>query len=238
MERIDAYEVIRDYQEKADWPYRDFIAEMHSIGDVFKFYWFSRQSEEQAQIPPLLLAARDLRVEIVAGYRTTRNELGLRWEIIFNTKHVDLDAWRSRRWQHAETLAHEMLHLATENLPGYKPCTKNYHHGEFRGLAAGMGLHVNAEGAHAGVADGQFALLMDKLFVPPPAAKRRAPIEAPKVSWWDAGKDKKKGSSTLVLYVNESCTRKPVCKIRSGRADLRIRCDDCGGEFKPNYKSD
>jgi len=243
LPEVDPYQAIRDYSTNGgapDWAYKDFLAEMYWIGDRFRFLHLSRPTEDAPEVPPLLLSVRKMRHEIIGGYHTQRNEFGMRWDIFFNEVHIKLDTWREERRRYAETLLHELLHLASENLPGYRKCVNNYHHSEFQELARSVGLHVNSEGAHTRPGDGLFNRVMELCEIPPLPEEQKSvevPLSSPRENWWDVGRDKKRGSSTLILYTSDQCPEHPQCKIRSGRRDLMIGCLKCGGLFVPQIST-
>ena len=144
-------------------------------------------------------------------------------------------------WETLETMVHEMIHLYQENTPGLQPCKHGYHNTQFVEIAEEIGLHpLLGIGAHWLPATGQFARLMARYGVERPKHAERdfAKPDGKKAPyWWDGdrhGGDKPKGKSTLILYICPDCTRQPMgCKIRSGRADLDIKCNRCGGTFVP-----
>lgn len=229
--RIDPNKAVRRYVEKGAeaWQHKGVAAELYAWSDVFKFYWFSPESEYQAAIPNLVIGVEPMRVNVLAGYHLKENAVGLPYEITFNERYMARPLYAI-----LETAVHEMVHLYQENTPGLMPCKNNYHNQQFVAICEEIGLHPRlGSGAHWKAADGQFAGLMERYGVPRPEEASEVPPESPKTDWWDDYEGKGKGKSTLILYMSPSCTRKPECKLRSGRADLNIRCSECGGEFKP-----
>ena len=220
---------VRKYVEKraVRWEHQGIAAELYRWSDVFRFYWFRPQNGQQAEIPNLVVGIGPMRIDVLAGYHLKENTVGLPYEITFNQLYITRPIWET-----LETMVHELIHLYQENTPGMMPCRHNYHNAQFVQIATEIGLHPRlGTGAHGRPADGQFARLMDRYGVERPLHAVDVPPETPKKYWWDDDRGRGKGSSTLVLYTSESCTRKPVCKLRSGRSDLKIRCETCDGAF-------
>ncbi len=228
---VDPNRQVRKYVEKGavKWEHQKIAAELYKWSDVFRFYWFKPQNEYQNEIPNLVVGVEPMDIRVLAGYHLKENAVGLPYEITFNEHYVSRPLWET-----LETMVHEMVHLYQENSPGMMPCKHNYHNAQFVALAEEIGLHPRlGSGAHWKAADGQFEKLMERFAVPRPKHAVEVPPESPKKFWWDEDRGKEKGKSTLVLYVNQSCTRKPPCKLRSGRSDLKLTCQECGGTFKP-----
>ena len=224
--------VIRDYIEQggpSEWAHKEVAQSLYEWADVFRFYFFGAQREDQQGLPQPLIAVAPLRVDTLAAYRLVPNPNGLPYEITLNSRYLDRPQWET-----LETLLHEMVHLYQENTPGLIPCKHGYHNIQFISICEELGLHPRlGSGAHSRPADGQFARLMERNEVEPPDYAVVVPPENGKRYWWDEDRGAKSGKSTLVLYTSESCVRKPPCKVRSGRPDLQLRCETCGGAFSP-----
>lgn len=232
---IDPHRAIKDYVRNGgspDWEYKEIAGKLYQLDDVFRRFIFAPLNEKQHSIPPSIIAVAPLRVEALAAYRLKENSLGLKWEIDHNAHYIDRPLYAI-----AESHLHEMIHLYQENTEGMKKCVNGFHNKEFVDLAESVGLHpFPGFGFHWKPADGQFARLMEMMGIEKPKEAEGDFVkpEGKGPEWWSGGSTKKPGKSTLVLYTNDSCTRKPTpCKIRSGKADLHITCTDCGGEFKP-----
>ncbi len=219
----------------ADWPHREKLADLYRLSDIISFLFYSPKDEAQASLPPIILGIGPMRADVYAGYYLQRNELGLRYLINLNELHIERP-W----WSLAETLTHELGHVVQEEVlrNGSKP---PYHNKVFVDMMADLGIHAKLnEGYHFQPADldGQFGRLMDMLCVaPPPPQEQARPDRQPGSGgrirdWWEGG-SRPRGSSTLLKYVAEECTRTPTCSIRAGRKDLAVQCLNCGGQFRP-----
>jgi hypothetical protein len=226
---------VRKYIERGAqrWNLQKTVQELYRWSDVNRFYFFSPKEAYQNPIPNLVIGVEPMDIRTLAHYHVKENAVGLPYEISFNQSYIDLSLWELN-----EILVHEMIHLYQENTPGLQPCKGGWHNLQFVDIAEEIGLHpLPGIGAHWCPANGQFARLMERCGLPKPKradrdfAKPDGQGKPP--NWWD-DQGKKKGKSTLILYTNPSCTRKPTpCKIRSGRSDLRLKCEECGGTFKP-----
>lgn len=235
---IDPNKEVRQYVEEGaeKWEHQKVAVELYKWSDVFRLFFFSPSTTEQPELPRLLVGVEPMNVRVLAAYHLKENAIGLPYEITFNQHYISRPLWELN-----ETLLHELIHLYQENAPGLIPCKDGYHNAQFVVLAESVGLHpLLGSGAHWRPADGQFERLMGRYGVerprhaegdfPKPEGKAKPPF------WWDddRGKEKLKGKSTLILYTCEDCIRKPMaCKIRSGRDDLDIKCNRCGGRFVP-----
>jgi hypothetical protein len=119
----------------------------------------------------------------------------------------------------------------------FQGCKSGYHNKQFVEIAEELGLHpLLGVGAHWRPGDGQFARLMEPLEVEKPdhAKGEFEKPDKPKDGkfWWDDNRGKKKGTSTLTLYTNPECPQPAPCKLRAGRKDLHLSCDDCSGKFQ------
>lgn len=221
----------------SNWKHKDLVKKLYDVDAAFSYYFFSKQQDNQLELPQSVIAIADMRVETLAGYRLSYNPNGLFCEIIHNEKHLNRPFWAI-----CESHLHERLHqlqewCADHGDNSYKKCTNGFHNKQFVELAEDAGLHpMLGVGSHWRPGDGQFATLMDRLCIAPPVYKDVyvKPEGRPKTSWWDGGRSKATGKSTLTLYTNPDCVRKPLaCKIRAGRDDLDISCNRCGGHFSP-----
>lgn len=232
MER-EPHKAIREWVENGGakkWKHSDLARELYAMSTVMRMYWFERKEEGQYEMPQPLVAIDKMRVETLAAYHLVENPLGLKYQITLNERYV-----ARPKYSIFESLAHEMVHLYMEENPDPKApkCkTAGYHLKEFVEVCEQIGLHPRlGSGAHWRIADGQFAKLMERVGVEKPEESSEVPPEDKKTNWWNSG-TKTRGSSTLILYTNLSCLKKPICKIRSGRSDLHIICGDCLGEFQ------
>ena len=84
--------------------------------------------------------------------------------------------------------------------------------------------------------DSPFERIMNLMWIDRPLEAQptasKPPKKEPEGHYWDIG-PKPKGGSTLVPYVCDDCTRKPVCKPRSGQKNLNLNCGECNGHFSP-----
>ena len=233
----DANEVLRGFvtseEGASDWPHKKMAVWLSRMSQHIGFSFYSPKTEADPPLPPILIGIGPMNVNTYAGYYLDRNDLGLRWMIKCNGLH------RGRsRWSLAETLTHEMGHVYQEEVlqNGAKP---PYHNKVFVDMMEELGIHAKlGEGYHYQPADldGQFGRLMDKLCIAPPPPLRpetKSNGNGRVRPWWE-GYDKPKGGSTLTLYTAEGCVRSPICKVRAGRKDLHLRCDDCASVFTPN----
>jgi hypothetical protein len=232
----DPNSVVRDFVSSGEggaWEYGAYARQLYPVADGLTFYFLGRKTPDQLAIPsPLLAFARD-DVRTLAHYKLGENPNGLKWEILFNTLHLNRPFYSL-----CETLMHELCHLYQESMSerrvqGFRTCRGGYHNKQFVEICEAIGLHPKlGEGWHLRPADGQFAKLMDRWCIAPPPPIR-LPTDSDRTDWWSFGAPKPKGSSNLVLYTTEECTRDARCKLRSGRRDLRIECLECSGTFVP-----
>lgn len=235
--------VIKGYVEAdgpQDWKHRETTQFLYRTFDVARFAFFSPRDETQPVLPQSVIAVDGMRVETLAAYRLTYNPNGLPFEIVLNSR------WIARpRWELAESLVHEMVHLyqeylADQGVDGMQKSKNGYHNKQFVELCEDLGLHpIIGVGAHWRPADGQFERLMGQLGIEKPEHAKAEGWVKPDPgkkgpNWFDADRGRPKGKSTLVLYTSDQCERKPECKIRAGRKDMDIRCNECGGDFHPH----
>jgi hypothetical protein len=230
---INPNEFIRDYVSNggaSDWQHKEIAKELYNAEELFRFYFFQPLDSSDYKMPQSVIGIEPMHIQTLASYHLVPNAIGLRYQITLNSLYLDRP-----KYSLYESLLHEMAHLYQENHPTMEKCKNGYHNLRFVGLCEELGLHPRpGSGAHWKAADGQFEKLMDRFGVrKPKEADNVVPPEAPKVNWWENG-PKSKGSSTLILYMNPDCIKKPMaCKIRSGRKDLDIKCNTCGGKFVP-----
>lgn len=153
--------------------------------------------------------------------------------LTFNSK------WFTRqRWIVYEALAHQLIH----GYQGYarelgiearkKADIISWHDLRFIDLSSQIGLNVRlGKGNHFTPASGVFEEIMKSQDIPQPP-KVIVTEQGRQLNWWEKIHGKIRGTSTLALYENSACNRKPVCKLRLGRSDLNLICGDCGGQFK------
>ncbi len=227
--------VVRTYveSEAANWEHREAATILYEWADLFRHYFFAAGSEARRGLPQPLIAVEALRVDVLAAYRLKENPNGLPYEIIMNARYLDRPLWET-----LETELHELVHLYQETSPGLDKSKGGYHNAQFVAICEELGLHPRlGTGTHWRPADGQFERLMNRYgVVKPDYAVETPPVVPPGAKtkyWWDDDRRTKKGSSTLVLYTSEACTRTPSCKLRSGRRDLSVHCRECGGDFTP-----
>lgn len=232
---IDPNRQVRKYVERGArrWEHQKIAAELYKWSDVFRFYFLRPQAEYQPEIPNLVIGVESMRIDVLASYHLKENSVGLPYEITFNEHYIKRPIWELN-----ESLLHEMVHLFQQETPGMQPCKHNYHNAQFVAICEELGLHPRlGSGAHWRPADGQFERLMTRFGVNKPAYAEagnvEVPPESPKKHWWDDDRGKAKGKSNLILYLNPDCKKKQPCKLRSGRSDLNIVCQDCGGKFDP-----
>jgi len=227
---------IKDYIESdgpKEWRHFDTMKWLYGLHDTVLRVWFSPQNDEQLQLPQSVLAVSKLEYKTLAAYRLTHNPNGLPFEIVLN------ELWISRpKWELAESLTHETIHLYQEymagsKVEGFQTCAGNYHNKQFVGIAEEIGLHPKlGEGYHTRPADGQFERLMELLWIQKPDHAYKKPERDEATGyWWDGDRRKPKGESTLLLYENPTCPEPKPCKLRSGKKDLEIACLKCGGTF-------
>lgn len=228
-----------------DWGPHETVNFLYGLFDTYRFTFFSPTSDEQLRMPQTVIAVAAMRHDTLAAYRLSYNPNGLPFEILINS------LWMERpQWELAETLLHETVHLYQEYMSGkdqdrtkgdkLQGCKSGYHNKQFVEIAEEVGLHpLLGVGAHWKPADGQFEKLMGFIGVEKPEAAKgefSKPDDGKKSSgtfWWDGDRGRKKGTSTLTLYTSESCQQPSPCKVRSGRRDLHLSCDSCGGKFSP-----
>jgi len=224
--------VIKEYVSNGsleDWKYGNLASDLYNAEEILRFYFFQPKSDGDYIMPQSVIGFEKTHVNILAYYSLLPDSVGLKYRITFNTVHLARPIWSLY-----ETLLHEMTHLYVENNPDLPQHAKG--HGKlFTAWCEEMGLHPRVgTGVHWKAADGQFERLMDRWGVErPKEADVVVPKDKPKDNWWDFGTVKPKGSSTLTLYTCEQCSKRPICKIRAGRKDLSISCDDCDGKFQP-----
>ncbi len=222
---------IRGYveDEAREWEHRQMAQTLYEWADVFRYYFFAARDMPQRGLPQPLIAIESMRVEILAAYRVKENPNGLPYEIIMNSRYLDRPMWET-----LESELHEMVHLFQETTPGMESCKNGYHNAQFVAIANEIGLYPRiGSGAHWRPADGQFERLMERYLVSKPEHAQGdfgAPPQDKKKAWWDDDRGKKKGSSTLRLYV---CGCTPPFKVRTGRADLAAICLRCEQPFLP-----
>lgn len=221
--------VIRDWIKNGggeEWAFKDLAADLYTAEEAMRFTWFSPKNGDDYVMPQSVIGFEKTHLNILASYSLIPDSVGLRFRITFNTVHV-----RRPLWSLYETLVHEMMHLHIEENPTIEKKAKG-HGPQFVSWLEEIGIHARVgSGMHWKAADGQFERLMNRWSVPrPKEAERVVPKESPKDNWWDAG-PRPKGSSTLRAYVCDSCVHRPICKPRSGRIDLHLLCEDCGGKF-------
>jgi hypothetical protein len=231
-------QVIKRYIENdgpKEWQFAETLKWLYGMYGKIATLWFSCQDESQLALPQPVLAIAPMDVRTLAAFRLSYNPKGLSNEILLNQR------WITRpRWELAESLTHETIHLFQEysvrqKVEGFYTCTNTGHNKQFVAIAEEIGLHPKVgEGYHLRPADGQFARLMELLGEEkPPHAAGAEVAPTAKKWWWDDDRGgKPKGGSTLVLYTCATCTRAPACKIRAGRRDLEIGCRTCGGDFQ------
>ena len=230
-------EAIRKYVQSPDgpidWKHRERAAWLYDMSRIIGNVFYAPRDEGQPPMPDIVIGVDHMRVDTYAAYHLDPNALGIRYEITFNDHHMNRSEWSL-----LETLTHEMGHVVQEELfrNGAKP---PYHNKAFVDMMESLGIHPKlGEGYHTRPADlqGQFGRLMAYLGIEPPKPSPNASGDATggaKVSWWDAAGGRPKGKSTLALYTAAECTRDPICKLRSGRQDLKISCMTCQGQFHP-----
>lgn len=222
-----------------DWPHAETLKFLYRALDRINFLFFSPKDESQIPIPQAVLGIAKEDIRVLAYFRTTYNPNALPLEIVLNEQHINRP-----RWELCESLTHEALHLFQEYMVKHKQhdyfsCAGNYHNKQFCLMAKEIGLNVfPGAGFHFAPPDegSQFDKAMTLIGVErPPEAKPvdpKPPKKPPSGNYWDIG-PKPKGGSTLIQYTANECTRQPQCKLRSGRKDLHISCDDCQGKFMP-----
>lgn len=225
----------KDLENGSTWKHKDLARDLYKMSDVFNFYFFEKQNPTDLALPKPVIEIEPARTETLAWYRLDHSGIGLKWHIGLNERHLNRP-----RWSIYESLVHETVHLFQESMvemgaTDMKSCRGGYHNRDFINVAEQIGLHPKlGEGWHIRPADGQFAVLMDRYAVAPPAPVE-VPKDRPKDNWWDVGAaPKPKGTSTLIKYAPENpeaCERKPACAIRSGRKDLELNCGSCGNIF-------
>lgn len=235
MSQENPNRIIKEYIESdgpKDWAWQPVAKDLSNMSDLFRFYVFQIKHSGDYEMPVPLIALEELDVRTLGAYYLRENPLGLRWQISLNTK------WAHRpAWELYETLCHEMVHLYQENHPTLENCKHGYHNRQFVDLCEEIGLHPKVgEGFHLRPADGQFARLMERFGIERPAYSEKVVVKpGEKQNWWDEDRGgKPKGASNMALYTASECPHSPSCKIRSGRKDLRISCDECGGKFHLN----
>jgi len=222
---------IRGYveDEAQEWEHRQVAQTIYEWADVFRYYFFAARDVPQRGLPQPLIAIEEMRVEILAAYRLRENPNGLPYEIIMNARYLGRPLWET-----LESELHEMTHLLQETTPGMQSCKGGYHNAQFVAMANEMGLYPRlGSGAHWHPADGQFERLMERYQVPKPEHAQgdfNAPPADKKKAWWDEDRGKRKGSSTLRLYL---CGCEPPFKVRTGRSDLAAICLRCEKPFLP-----
>lgn len=214
--------------EMEGWDFKDLAQDLYNAEEIFRYYFFSPNSSDDYQMPQTVLGFTKDHIGTLAHYKLLPNEVGLRYQITFNTIHLDRPVWSIY-----ETLLHEMTHLWVEENPNVLRPAKG-HSSYFSAVCNEMGLYPRVgTGVHWKGADGQFERLMDRWTVlKPDEAYRVVPKDRPKENWWDIG-PRPKGISTLTLYTCDTCEKPNLCKLRSGKKDLEISCRTCQGTFKP-----
>lgn len=97
--------------------------------------------------PPILLKLEAERPRRLGHYCPGRNDLGMRWEISINPRHLD----RETEVQLAATALHENTHCF-EDLAGVAPRSRNgYHSALFRRLVEEWGIPSTPYGARLGI---------------------------------------------------------------------------------------
>lgn len=207
---VEIIHAVTNYQMAAPaWPCAEIVRNL-------KIWQERLVAEFKLQIPELAYCLEKLPVRTMGHYRGNYNGFGLRREIAINTNYVREDNF----WDAIGTLAHELIH-SHQDLTGTASKKKNHHNDEFRKLADMMGLVVAPNGVQTYVPNGRFFdfLTSNDAAIQLPAMEDIAePIPQAK---------KKKGTSTLKKWACDCQT------IRSGKAELFVRCDKPDGCGKP-----
>ena len=230
------YKAVKDYVENGgpkDWKHQQRVADLYSMANVMRMYFFSPKEPGQCLMPEPLVGVELLRVETLACYYLVENPLGLKYQISMNSLYLDRPIW-----EQYESLAHELVHLYQENHPDLPKCKRGYHNEAFVSIAEDIGLHPRLGlGCHVAPADGQFARLMERYEVKKPEYVKTIPPLPPsgKKNWWDDDRGSRKGASTLLKWV--CACQPPKNSVRTGRKDLMALCLSCGKVFSPELES-
>ncbi len=202
----DIYQYLAAHQQSEDWRLRELL--------TYLDHWRAILCTEfKLEIPEAALSVDRLRCHRLGQFRFGHNGLGLRGEIVLNSKHYD----RPGDWEMLGILLHELLH-GWQQAHG-RPGKRNYHNTQFRAKAREFGLIVDSGGCQWYEPDGPFIRLLRSHgvevsdVVPAPGESARlARVGSSKLKKWSCG-----------------CTN-----VRVAVEDFRARClkPECGHVFR------
>lgn len=155
-------------------------------------------------------------------------------QAIGNSSEILLNSiWYPRpEWELAETIAHELLHLYHEKLPGAQISKPPYHNRQFLALAKEIGLKLDEEGHHLEPASGEFERVMTRIRVLQPDyvidLLTRPPQREIK-NWWDYDRPEIEGKSTLKKFICECGNDR---HFRNAKTLEQVICGYCHQTFR------
>lgn len=201
---------LRDSVQALAWKHAALIKELHEWAVIFN-------NAFHLGVPTPAICIDRLRRRRLGHFRLVTNGFGLQDEIAIDEDH----AMKSPRWRVLGTLLHEEIHqwqLVTHDRDVAKRWRRNYHDREFRNKAASLGLVIDVRGrTKYPEGDTPFRRLLADRGVDLTEAGPAAPVKA-------------RPRTTLALW---TCSCEPPVKIRVGRAEIRVRCQDCNRSFTP-----
>ena len=238
MIETDPNRLITDWQENAeapDWEDQPTVRKLISMDRMMRMYWFAQKNAGDYLLPPAVYGVEKIDHRILAAYHLRRNAMGIQFYIAFNQVHTRAGGALEDDFALHETQVHELTHCYMENSQDLPKASRGYHPRAMVELMKELGINMReGAGSHFAPADrdSQFERLMLRCGVARPenASDVAVPPEAPKLSWWDVGRDKRKGTSTLIKWV---CKCDPPFNIRTGRRDLAALCLRCEQPFMP-----
>lgn len=130
-----------------DWTYGAF--DLAAFAQRLRSWSSSLVSEffPNVSAPEFLFRFEQERPRVLGHYVPGRNDLGLRWEISINPRHLGRP-----EGEIAAVLLHEVLHWCEEATSTPPRSRNGYHSGWFRTRAAGFGIPCTRYGASLGIA--------------------------------------------------------------------------------------
>jgi hypothetical protein len=186
--------------------------------DLLEHFFPPMFGSKRVRPPEFLFRFEREAARVLGHYVPGRNDVGLRWEISTNPRHL---ATRSER-QIAAVLLHELLHWFEEAVATPPHTVNGYHSAWFRRFATDFGIPCTRYGAERGiVTPSRFSawadasgLLGDPLTLPIDDAPDPAPV-GKRVPWVC------------------SCSIGELVTVQVPRgSELLARCERCGDVFK------
>ncbi len=92
----DSNEFIKNYvisDTAKEWKCKDKAKQLPELTDVLRFYFPSLAQPEDPTLPQLLLAIKDMRIDVLGAYRLVPNGNGLPYETILNEYWIGRPEW-------------------------------------------------------------------------------------------------------------------------------------------------